>query len=121
MIIIIAAATCWVLWVLYIAVMALKRVREAGKLTLSMKVLGYPLLYTGLALDIFVNVVVCTVLLLEFPEEILVTGRLARHKYSDDESGIGRWRRGCAAFICEQLLDSLDPSGCHCNQSDATK
>lgn len=97
----------YALWVVYIAVMGLKRAKDAGLLTPTTKVLGYPVLFVGLALDCFVNVTVMTILLGEIPQELTVTSRLKRHnKYSNG------WRKAVAAWA-EPLLDPFDPSGKH--------
>jgi hypothetical protein len=98
----------WLLYVFYAAVMAFKRARDAGQMAWPMKVFGYPALFVGLLLDAAVNVTVCTVLFLELPREWLVTARLSRHILGDG------WRAVVAVWICENLLDELDPSGCHC-------
>lgn len=99
----------WLLYVFYAAVMALKRARDEGKMSLAMKVMGYPAVYVGLFLDVLVNILVCTFLFLELPKELLVTSRLKRHK----RRGSG-WRKALAEWFCKHLLDDLDPSGCHC-------
>lgn len=98
----------WLLMVFYAAVMSLKRVRDAGAFHWSLKALGYPILWVGLALDVFVNIAFCTLLFIEVPREWLVTRRLSRLKRGDG------WRQRIAAFMCERWLDPLDPSGCHC-------
>ncbi|MET3132224.1 hypothetical protein AAKU55_002494 [Oxalobacteraceae bacterium GrIS 1.11] len=99
----------YALWLLYLAVMNLQRARDAGTLSRPARCLGLPLLYCGLLVDFLVNVLVLTVLLLEWPREWLVTARLSRH--IKDAPG---WRRSVSAWICSNLLDSFDPSGCHC-------
>jgi hypothetical protein len=92
----------------YAAVMSFKRARDAGKMSWPMKVLAYPALFIGLALDVLLNLTVCTVLFLEVPKELLVTSRLSRHiKGSGKRAVIAKW-------LCSKLLDELDPSGCHC-------
>lgn len=105
---ILLALSPWLLFVFYAAVMALKRVRDAGAMTWPLVVLGYPALYVGLLLDVLVNFTGCTLLFLELPREWLVTQRLSRHiKGSGRRAAIARW-------VCSRLLDDLDPSGCHC-------
>lgn len=99
----------YLLYVWYCAIMNIKRVRDAGKLTWFGKVLGYPTLAIGLALDLFVNVTLMTVLLLELPQELTVTSRLKRHYRNS--SG---WRLAVVKFF-ESVLDDLDPSGDHIN------
>lgn len=104
----VAAGLMWVTWILYVAVMALKRARDSDTMSLPMKIMGYPWLYAGLMMDMLTNVVVCTVLFLELPREALVTLRLSRLI-----KGTG-WRSRLAKWFCSNLLDPLDPSGCHC-------
>jgi hypothetical protein len=97
----------YALFVFYAAVMNIKRVRDAGKLTWMGKVLGYPTLAIGLALDLFVNLTLMTIILLELPRELTVTSRLKRHNHP----GSG-WRLYVVKFF-EPVLDPLDPSGDH--------
>lgn len=97
----------YALWVLYLAVMNLSRVKKLGKLSRSAYVLGVPVLVVGLALDFLVNVLVMTVILLELPREATVTSRLKRH----NQTGSGYRKRVAAWF--EPILDPFDPSGDH--------
>jgi hypothetical protein len=105
-ILIILGAT-YALYVFYAAVMNIKRVRDAGKLTWMGKALGYPTLVIGLLLDLFVNLTLMTVILLELPRELTVTSRLKRHH--KESTG---WRLAVVKFF-EPVLDPLDPSGDH--------
>lgn len=105
-----ALASLYLLWVLYLAVMNLKRAKDAGALRPTALYLGYPVLLLGLLVDFLVNVVVFTVLLLELPRETLVTSRLKRHI----AHGRG-WRQRVAHWFCSELLDTFDPSGKHCD------
>lgn len=94
-------------WGAYLLIMHLKVVRDAGKLTLAAKVLGYPWLAVGLVLDIIFNVVIGSLIFLERPREWLFTSRVSRW---NDEPG----RRGSLArWICVELLDPFDAGG-HC-------
>lgn len=97
----------YVLWIFYLAVMNLKRVRDQGKLEKIAFILGYPLLLIGYALDIFLNITVMTVILLELPRETTITSRLKRH--NKQSSG---WRKRVAMWF-EPILDPFDPSGNH--------
>lgn len=101
-------AVVYLLWVHYVAAMRLMQVRDAGLLTRSMKLIGYPAVAFGLLLDLVVNTVVATVLFLELPREFTVSARLARH--SDD---VGGWRKALAVAIRTALLDNIDPRGEH--------
>jgi hypothetical protein len=97
----------YALWLFYLAVMALKRARDAGQLTTVAYVLGLPMLVVGLALDVLVNWFVMTLLLLELPREATVTARLRRHK------GDPEWRGKVSRWFALHLLDTFDPSGRH--------
>lgn len=100
-------ALLYALWILYLAVMNLKRAKDAGLLTPITKALGYPVLFAGLVVNMTINFVVFTVILLEFPRETLVSERLKRH----NRNGKG-WRKSVAMWF-EPLLDPFDPSGDH--------
>jgi hypothetical protein len=99
----------WLLWVFYLAVMCLKRARDAGTLTKTAYALGQPVLIIGLLIDTLANFTVVTVMFLEPPLEFLVTSRLKRHIERDRG-----WRSRLARWCCSTLLDSFDPSGSHC-------
>lgn len=97
------------LWVFFLAVMALKGARDTGKLTTPAKFLGYPILAIGYVLDIVANLTVMSILLLELPEEFVVTDRVTRHVQNSDG-----FRYQISKWLCTNLLDPFDPSGCHC-------
>tara|TARA_R110000787_G_scaffold118721_2_gene229578 strand:+ start:1122 stop:1460 length:339 start_codon:yes stop_codon:yes gene_type:complete len=103
----VALGSSYLLWIFYLAVMNLKRARDAGLLTKTATALGYPVLFMGYALDCFVNVFVISILLLELPRETTVTARLKRH--NNESKG---WRKAVAVWA-EPLLDPFDPSGNH--------
>ncbi len=98
----------WSLWVAYVAIMRLKQVREAGQLTTAMKVFGYPLLFRGLVLDFFCNLITASLLFREWPREWTVSSRLWRLS----QTGTG-WRQQRAIAMRIALLDAIDPSGLH--------
>jgi len=103
----IALGSFYLLWVLYLAVMNLKRVKDAGLLSPLALALGYPVFIFGYLLDILINIFVMTFVLLEMPKEFTVTARLKRHK--NQSTG---WRLSVAKWF-EPLLDPFDPSGDH--------
>ena len=103
-----AAGAFYLLWALYIVVMALQRARRAGVLSTPALVMGSPLLVCGVVLDALVNATLMTALLLEWPREWLVTARLKRH------CGQPTWRGAIARWMCQNLLDTFDPDGRHC-------
>jgi hypothetical protein len=101
-------AASYVLWDQYIVIMGLKRVRDAGKLTPAMRVLGTPRLVFGFALDVYVNVAVITAILGELPKEWTVSERLTRH--FEHSKG---WRFAFSAWVLSEMLDAFDPAGVH--------
>ena len=103
----ITLAATYALYVFYAAVMNIKRVRDMGKLTTLGKVFGYPTLFIGIVLDVFVNVTLMTMLMVELPREMTVTSRLKRHHR--ESTG---WRLAVVK-VFEPVLDPLDPSGNH--------
>lgn len=98
----------WACWVMFVCIMRLQMLRDAGTLTLGQKIFGYPTLFIGLILDFFLNVILCSVLFLEAPTEWTVSARLWRH--STEGSG---WRKKLALVLRTQLLDTADPKGVH--------
>jgi predicted transporter len=97
----------YILWIFYLAVMNLKRVRDSQGLHPFVRVLGMPILIVGWVLDTVLNWVVMTVVLLEFPRETTISARLKRH----NRYGTGFRKKIAQKF--EILLDSFDPSGDH--------
>ena len=97
----------YALWVFFLAVMSLKRAKDAGLLTATAKCFGYPVLFAGLLLDFIANTFVLSLLLLELPREGTVTSRLKRHNATSTG-----WRKAVAAWA-EPLLGPYDPSGDH--------
>lgn len=103
----IALALCWWLFVFFLAVMSLKIARDAGRLTMAGKVLGYPALCIGYVLDAAVQMTAATLLFLELPRELTVSGRVKR--LSPDTG----WRGKVARWVRDSLLKPFDPSGGH--------
>lgn len=97
-----------VMWTLYLAVMHLDTARRQGQLTTAAKVIGYPILAVGLAVDVLFNALWGSLLFLEPPHELLFTDRISR---LNDAAG---WRGRLACWICLELLDPFDPKGRHC-------
>ena len=94
-------------WFCFLAVMNLKRAKDLGLLNKTARALGTPILLVGYVLDLFVNVLVMTPLLMELPEELTVTARLKRHiRYSTG------WRQRLALWFVP-LLDPFDGTGHH--------
>lgn len=96
------------MWTLYLAVMHLDTARRRGQLTTAAKIIGYPILAVGLAVDVLFNATWGSLLFLERPHELLFTDRVSR---LNDDTG---WRGKLACWICLELLDPFDPRGKHC-------
>jgi len=103
-------ALAYLLWVLFLAVMMLKQEKDAGMLTPDMPAykVGMFVLFVGYVVDLVVNLILASILFLEFPKELTVTARLKRHGTQ------GGWRGDFARWFCESLLDTFDPSGDNC-------
>lgn len=107
------ALTLWVTWIFYLAVMHLKEERdrlkaEGKEFTTSQKIFGYPIIFIGLIVDVFLNMTAGTILFIEIPKEILFTGRVSR--WNDT----GGWRGDLARWFCSTLLDPFEKGG-HCS------
>lgn len=100
-------AASYALWIFYLAVMSLKRAKDAGLLDKTARFFGTPVLFIGYILDALVNIFVLTFILLEFPKELTVTERLKRHIRTSTG-----WRLKVARWFIP-LLDPYDPSGHH--------
>jgi len=95
-------------WVLYLAVMNLRRNRD--KLTTAAKIFAYPVAYVGVLVDAIFNVILGTLFFLELPKEWMFTHRLERHI-----KGSSGYRKRLACWFCVNLLDPFDPDGVHCD------
>lgn len=103
----------YITWIHYLALMHLKKVRDAGKLNKLTKTLAYPVLVMGLLSDVLFQVA-SSVPFLEVPKEILYTGRVTRHlKNNDQSTWLSRWRYNLSYFSCRYLLDPFEDGG-HC-------
>lgn len=96
----------YALWVLYLAVMNLKRVKDLGLLHKRALLLGTPILVLGLLVDLLCNILL-SIPMLELPRELTVTARLKRHNLNSNN-----WRKSIALWF-EPILDPFDPSGDH--------
>ena len=96
------------LWLFFLAVMNLKRAKDAGSISKIALYLGYPILFVGYFIDFVTNVFVLTIFLFDLPKELTVTARLKRYK----AEGSG-WRYNFSAWFATNLLDTFDPSGKH--------
>lgn len=102
--------SAYVLWVLYLAVMNLLRVHQAGKLSKLVYRLAMPLLVIALTVDVLFNLVFGTIGFLQLPHY----KRLTLSARMDDliKNGSG-WRKRNAIWFVAHLLEPFDTSGQH--------
>jgi hypothetical protein len=96
-------------WLLFLGIMSLQRARDAGTLSKTVTYIAEVVLLVGYLFDFALNFFVGTFLFMELPKEFLLSPRVARLK----KTGTG-YRQIVASWICTNLLDPFDPSGCHC-------
>jgi len=102
-------AYLYAFWCAYVLVMGIYRAHLAKRLVGLNKVLALPVVVLGYAMDVVANWIIAPLVFLDFPREALVTSRLIRYKREDHG-----WRYQLATWICDELLDPLDPTGDHC-------
>lgn len=113
----------WCFWALFVVMMGMYRAYLAKRLGPVLLVLGGPFVVVGLFLDFLAQMLVAPFVFRELPPvrvvrflrwegymvEPLVTHRLRRHM-----AGPAGWRRDRAEWICNNMLDPIDPTGSHC-------
>jgi hypothetical protein len=102
-------AYLYAFWCAYVLVMGIYRAHLAQRLVGLNKVLAIPVVIVGYVMDVATNWIIAPLVFLDWPREALVTSRLLRYKR--DACG---WRCQLATWICDELLDPLDPTGDHC-------
>lgn len=106
-----------VTWELFVFTMMLKKHRDdVGGLRNvhpAILIFGTPFVGIGLVLDLYVNLLVMTVLILEPPRFELTTSRLTRWSGRPRPSGwLSLWRWICCRWICRVLLHPFDKDHC---------
>jgi hypothetical protein len=101
--------TLWALWVLYIAMMNIKRVAATEPMPVRVKLLVYPTMAVFEVVEFIANVVILTVLFVDWPKEIRVSDRLRRYWRNPYRYG---WRLYVVRFL-KPMLDPFDPAGTH--------
>jgi hypothetical protein len=104
------------LWVHYLAIMNLQRVRDAGKLTNAARIFGTIVALFGKALNIFLNFTLFSLVVWDLPRELMITSHLNRILL---DTTAPAWKRSLCTWICTQLLDAFDPTGAHCACQEA--
>lgn len=104
------ALAFWSMFGLFALVMNLYRAKLQGKLTRTQYVIGFPYFVVGGLLDVALNWSIGSLILLDLPREAVMTAHMQRLRKEEPDS----WGAKVSAWICDQGLDSLDPSGDHC-------
>ena len=99
----------WWLWILYIAMMNVKRALMQGDIPWQAKMLVVPTKWIFDVVEFFCNVVVCTVIFVDWPKEITVSDRLRRYHRNPT---CPTWRMIIVNFI-KPMIDPFDPTGTH--------
>lgn len=95
----------YLLWVLFLAVMALQwKWHELAK---TIKVIAIPAVLLAVTLDVVFNITIGTILFLELPGQWTFSQRVGEYKKRID------WREPIAFWICANLLDPFEVGG-HC-------
>jgi hypothetical protein len=95
-------------WAFYLAMCSLKRAHTANQIPKFLKPLAYVLLAGFLVADCVFNLIVGTIVFLQFPRQWLFTERCKANQSRWD------WRRDAANWWCANWLNPFDPSGRHC-------
>lgn len=95
----------YLLWVLFLAVMALQW--KWHELPTAIRVLAIPAVLAAVILDVLFNVTIGSVLFLEPPFQWTFSQRVGAYKMADS------WRKPIAVWICANLLDPFEIGG-HC-------
>lgn len=98
------------LLVFFLAIMHLRDMRDAGKLTERGTRWGKRILAVGYVLDGAFNLTWACVEFLDFPHELTVTYRLKRYKYG---ANVKPWRVAKANAYARDFLDPADSKGPH--------
>jgi hypothetical protein len=104
-------------WIYFLAIMRLREMRDAGKMDYSVSpvlfICGRIALVIGLVMDVAVNFLVATVILMELPKEFLTTARLNRWYHSTDTNWYTRNIRLRFVRFGQIMLDAADTTGQH--------
>ena len=95
----------YLLWVLFLAVMALQN--KWHDLPKTIQVLAIPAVLLAVTLDVLFNITIGTLLFLDLPRQYTFSQRVGSYKQRID------WRQPLAVWICSNMLDPFEIGG-HC-------
>lgn len=98
----------YLLWLLFLAVMALKW--KWSSLPKAVRAIAAPAVIVAVFLDVLFNITIGTILFLDLPHQWTFSQRIGSYKARFD------WRSPLAAWICANLLDPFEVDGAHCKR-----
>lgn len=96
-----------VMWIGFVAIMHLRKIKEKWGLTVTQKIMGNPALVFFYVMDVTLRLTVFSILFLRVPKLETVSKLLER-----EAEGAG-WRKHFAHYVREDMLADFDPSGSH--------
>jgi hypothetical protein len=100
----------YILFLSYVFVMGVKRVRDRGTLTKFSYTLSLPILAIGILIDVLVNQLYMSFICLDFTHIGTVTSRMKQYKYDDSATD---WQKAVSAWIESHIDDFDDTPGGH--------
>lgn len=101
-----SVAALFILWLLFVVVMTMEQLRDAGRLSPGMIQAGEAIAAVGLVWDVLCNVLVASVIFLEPPSEATVSARLRRLVAGDPAA----WRTQLARWFASVLMNPFCPA-----------
>lgn len=101
-----AVAALFLLWAMFVIVMTMEQLRDAGRLSPFMVTVGESIAAFGLVWDVLCNVLVATVIFLEPPFEATISARLRRLVRGDPT----KWRTRLAIWFATVLMNPFCPT-----------
>jgi len=100
----------WAFWALYVFTMAIYRAHLNGNLGWFNTIMASPFIVAAMCVDVFANIFIAPFVFFELPRELLVTTRLRKII----AGGSTAQNHMIAIWLCDSVLDPLDPTGNHC-------
>jgi hypothetical protein len=98
-----APIAVFILWVMFVIVMTMAQLRDAGRLSPLMINVGLTIAYVGLVWDVLCNIFIASVVFLEVPFEATVSARMRRLVTT-----VG-WRADLAIWFAEVTMNPFCP------------
>lgn len=98
-------AVLFLLWGMFVIVMTMEQLRDAGRLAPGMIRFGEAFASVGLVLDVYCNMIPASIVFLEPPSEATVSARLRRLVADESES----WRGQLARWFAVVLMNPFCP------------